>query len=181
MASHSGLRGLDGLRTLHPSMEQQQKQQQQQQQQEREHERPCAKIELDFGYYASLADSAIMDAFGCFIGIAEPKWSPKALFQARAELPIDAQDAPRHFNNPLFDEVGGDKEAKWVVDLDPVWSRITRATSRSSPKGRPDTPASQPVEQPSSPPPSPRSSAVLQNSIFTATGAVNWSAFLEVD
>ncbi len=165
------LRGLDGLRTLHPSTEQQQQQQQQQ-----HYQRPCAKVELDFGYYASLSDSAIMDAFGRFIGIAEPKWSPKALFQARAELPIDAQDAPRHFNNPLFDEVGGEKEAKWVVDLDPVWTRITRATSGRSPIGRPETPGAQPVEQPSSPPPLPRLS-----SIFTATGAVNWSAFLEVD
>ena len=166
----------------------------------------AARVDLDFDYYASLPDSAIMDALGRFIGIDHPKWSPKALFQARAELPNDAQDAPRHVNNPLFDEVGGDKEAKWVVDLDPVWTRITRVTSSGSP--RPDTASSQPAEPPSSPTSSPRSSAsvydswyrsqadaeqgeggsasmpsspVASRAIFTPEGKVNWPAFVEVD
>ena len=157
---------------------------QQRMQHQKEQQRPSTKIELDFEYYASLSESAIMNAFGRFIGIAEPTWSPKAMFQARAELPIDAQDAPRHVNNPLFEEIGGDKEAKWVVDLDPVWTRITRTTSRRSPPTqRLGTAASQAVQQSLlQPTPSSRSSIERENrSIFTEAGEVNWPAFVEVD
>lgn len=129
------------------------------------------KLDLDFDYYMGLNESAIMSALGTFIGVGEPKWAPRALFQARAELPIDAQDAPKHVNNPLFDEVGGDKEAAWVVDLDPVWSRITRVTSRedASPRDGPSTErsgSSAPADEPSSPSSSPRSAASLYDAWY---------------
>lgn len=129
------------------------------------------KLDLDFDYYMGLDDSAIMSALGTFIGVGDPRWAPRALFQAKAELPIDAQEAPKHVNNPLFDEVGGDKEAAWVVDLDPVWSRITRVTSASSPRDGPDgSPAAPADEAPSSPSSSPKSAASLYDAWYRPDG-----------